>query len=148
MTLAGEYVPNTQKWVSDHVALYEGSGGTRGLTMNGRPTVVVTMRGAKSGAVRKVPLMRVSDGTRYAAVASMGGAPEHPVWYHNLVAHPDEVRVQDGPVVREYTARLVDGAERDAWWARAVDAYHEYADYQRKTDRVIPVFVLEPKDAG
>jgi deazaflavin-dependent oxidoreductase (nitroreductase family) len=145
MALEGEYEPNAQKPVADQVALYEESGGTQGDTMNGRPVVILTMRGAKSGKIRKVPVMRVTDGTRYAAVASLGGAPRHPVWYHNLVTHPDEVRVQDGPVAKDYTAREVQGSERDEWWKRAVDAYHEYADYQKKTDRLIPVFVLEPK---
>lgn len=146
MAWEGEYEPNPHTWVADHVARYEESGGNKGRTMNGRPVVILTTRGAKSGHIRKVPLMRVSDGTRYAAVASLGGAPQHPVWYYNLVAHPDEVRLQDGPVVKEYRAHLAEGEEREEWWERAVEAYHEYADYQKKTDRVIPLFVLEPVD--
>ncbi|AEW99160.1 nitroreductase family deazaflavin-dependent oxidoreductase [Streptantibioticus cattleyicolor] len=142
MPLEGECEPSPEKWVRDQVELYESSGGTEGTTLRGLPVVVLTTRGAKSGKLRKSPLMRVEHEGVYAVVASMGGAPKHPVWYHNVVAHP-RVELQDGPVRRELTAREVHGAERELWWERAVRAYPDYADYQEKTDRVIPVFVLE-----
>ncbi|WP_019544603.1 nitroreductase family deazaflavin-dependent oxidoreductase [Streptomyces sulphureus] len=141
----GEYVPSATQWVADQVEEYERSGGTEGTQMRGYPTVVLTTLGAKSGVVRKSPVMRVSDGERYAVVASLGGAPVNPSWYGNLRAHP-RVRLQDGPTVREYTARVAEGAERSEWWQRAVDAFPPYAEYQEKTDRVIPVVVLEPVD--
>lgn len=143
MPLTGEYEPNAMEWVRKQVELYEGSGGTKGTTIVGRPVVVLTMLGAKSGKLRKIPLMRVEHEGRYAAVASMGGQPTHPVWYHNLLAHP-VLELQDGPVKRDYRARLVEGDEKALWWERAVDAYPEYAEYQKKTDREIPVFVLDP----
>jgi deazaflavin-dependent oxidoreductase (nitroreductase family) len=142
MALEGEYEPSPAQWVRDQVEKYESSGGTDGTTMRGMPVVVVTMRGARSGKVRKVPVMRVEHGGAYAVVASKGGAPEHPLWYHNLVANP-RVELQDGPQRREVTARKVSGDERALWWDRAVAAYPDYADYQAKTDRQIPVFVLE-----
>jgi deazaflavin-dependent oxidoreductase (nitroreductase family) len=128
------------------VEAYEGSGGTTGTTLRdtGLPVVIVTNRGAKSGKIRKTPLMRVEHEGSYAAVASRGGAPEHPLWYHNLRVHPD-VEVQDGPQKWEMTARELIGEERDAWWERAVAAYPPYAEYQTKTSRLIPVFVLEKK---
>jgi deazaflavin-dependent oxidoreductase (nitroreductase family) len=107
------------------------------------PVVVVTMLGAKSGKVRKIPVMRVEHEGVYAVVASLGGAPKHPVWYHNLLANP-LVELQDGPARGDYTVREVEGAERDLWWERAVAAYPDYAAYQTRTDRVIPVLVLEP----
>jgi len=110
--------------------------------MRGMPVVVLTMRGAKSGKLRKVPVMRVEHDGAYAAVASRGGAPENPVWYRNLVANP-RVELQDGPVRREVTAREVHGDEKALWWERAVAAYPDYASYQQRTDRPIPVFVLE-----
>src|SRR5690606_34821505 len=106
---------------------YEASGGTEGTDMQGKPVVVVTMRGVRTGALRKVPLMRVEHEGRYAAVASMGGAPTHPQWYHNLVAHP-EVELQDGPDRREYVARELAGEERELWWRRAVEAFPPYAE--------------------
>jgi deazaflavin-dependent oxidoreductase (nitroreductase family) len=143
MALEGEYEPSTVPWVRDHVALIEGSGGTEGTTLRGLPVVLLTIRGAKSGKLRKVPLMRVERDGVYAAVASQGGAPEHPVWYHNLVVHP-HVELRDGEQVHELTARLVEGAERELWWARAVAAFPSYADYRSRTRRTIPVFVLEP----
>ena len=143
MTLTGEYVPSPSKWVRDQVDLYESSGGTKGTTMRGLPVVIVTSRGARSGKIRKTPLMRVEHDGRYLAVASQGGAPKHPTWYRNLVAHP-EVDVQDGPVRRSYRARLVTGEEKATWWQRAVEAFPDYADYQERTEREIPVFVLEP----
>jgi F420H(2)-dependent quinone reductase len=133
-----------RKFSADHVARYEASGGEDGRIVNGYPAVVVTTRGAKTGAVRKFPVMRVSDGTCYALVASLGGSPRNPAWYHNVVANP-EVTLQDGPDARPYTAREVHGAEREEWWARAVEAFPPYAGYQVKTERVIPVLVLDPR---
>lgn len=143
MPLTGEYEPSTAQWVRDQVALYEGSGGTEGTTLRDMPVIVLTTLGVKSGKIRKTPLMRVEHQGSYAVVASMGGAPTHPVWYHNIVAHP-HVELQDGPHKWDMTARQVEGAEKEIWWDRAVAAYPDYADYQQKTDRVIPVFVLEP----
>jgi deazaflavin-dependent oxidoreductase (nitroreductase family) len=145
MPLEGEYVPSSQKWVRDQVELYESSGGTQGLTLRGTglPVVIVTNRGARSGKLRKTPLMRVEHEGRYAAVASQGGAPTHPAWYENLLAHPD-VEVQDGPLKRDMRARELSGEEREQWWQRAVAAFPSYADYQRRTERQIPVFLLEP----
>jgi deazaflavin-dependent oxidoreductase (nitroreductase family) len=149
MPLEGEYEPSPQQWVREQVELYESSGGTRGTTLRdtGLPVVVLTSRGARSGKLRKTPVMRVEHEGRYAAVASLGGAPKHPVWYHNIRAHP-RVELQDGPVRRDMTAREVTGAEKAGWWERAVAAYPPYADYRKKTDREIPVFVLEPVDGG
>lgn len=143
MPLDGEYEPSTMDWVRKQVEVYEGSGGTKGTTIVGRPVVVVTSRGAKSGKLRKNPVMRVEHDGCYAAVASLGGAPKHPVWYYNLLAEP-LVEVQDGPDRGDFRARLVEGEEKAAWWERAVAAYPEYEEYQRKTEREIPVFVLEP----
>jgi deazaflavin-dependent oxidoreductase (nitroreductase family) len=145
MPLEGTYEPSAQKWVRDQVEEYESSGGTRGTTLRdtGLPVVVVTNRGALSGAIRKTPLMRVEHEGCYAAVASQGGAPVHPAWYRNLQAHP-EVEVQDGPHKQDMVARELAGAERTQWWERAVAAFPNYAEYQRRTDRQIPVFVLEP----
>ena len=140
-----EYQPSTRAWVRDQVELYESSGGTQGTTLRdtGLPVVIITNRGARSGALRKTPVMRVEHGGRYAAVASQGGAPTHPFWYYNLRAHP-RVELQDGPAKQEMTAREVSGEERAQWWERAVAAYPPYAEYQQKTSRQIPVFVLEP----
>lgn len=143
MPIDGEYEPSTQKWVRDQVELYESSGGTKGTTLRGLPVIVLTTRGAKSGKLRKTPLMRVERDGSYAAVASLGGAPKHPVWYHNVVADP-HVELQDGPVKRDMVAREVTGDEKALWWERAVAAYPDYTDYQKKTERQIPVFVLEP----
>jgi len=147
MPLQGEYEPSPAQWVRDQVALYEGSGGTEGTTMRGLPVILLTTRGAKSGKIRKTPLMRVEHDGKYAVVASQGGAPKHPVWYFNIVADP-HVELQDGPVRQDMTARELSGAEREEWWERAVAAYPDYADYQKKTDRVIPVFLLEPVSGG
>ncbi|MEV0459739.1 nitroreductase family deazaflavin-dependent oxidoreductase [Catellatospora methionotrophica] len=146
MPLEGEYEPSPEKWVRDQVALYESSGGTKGTTLldTGLPVIILATVGAKSGKIRKTPLMRVEHDGRYAAVASLGGAPKHPVWYYNVLQHPT-VELQDGPRRRDMTAREVTGAEKAQWWERAVAAYPPYADYQKKTDREIPVFVLEPK---
>ncbi len=143
MPLDGEYEPSTQAWVRDQVKLYEGSGGTEGTMLRGMPVVIVTNRGVRSGKLRKTPVMRVEHDGRYAAVASKGGSPTHPVWYYNLVANP-HVELQDGPVRTDMVARLVTGDEKAAWWDRAVAAYPDYAAYQTKTTREIPVFVLEP----
>jgi deazaflavin-dependent oxidoreductase (nitroreductase family) len=143
MTLDGEYEPSPSQWVRDQVEKYESSGGTEGTTLRGLPVIILTSRGAKSGKIRKTPLMRVEHDGRYAAVASQGGTPTHPVWYHNLVADP-QVQLQDGPVKQDMTARELTGDERRVWWDRAVAAFPDYADYQRKTDREIPVFVVEP----
>ncbi|OLF17810.1 nitroreductase family deazaflavin-dependent oxidoreductase [Actinophytocola xanthii] len=143
MPLQGEYEPSPSDWAREQVELYESSGGTEGTTLRGMPVVVMTTVGAKSGKLRKTPVMRVEHEGRYAAVASLGGAPKNPVWYYNLVANP-HLELQDGPVKKDMVAREVTGEEKAAWWARAVEAYPDYADYQKKTDREIPVFVLEP----
>ncbi|MGH8828670.1 MAG: nitroreductase family deazaflavin-dependent oxidoreductase [Jiangellaceae bacterium] len=143
MPLLGEYVPSPQRWVRDQVAQYEGSGGTKGTTMGGRPVVILTSRGAKTGKLRKTPLMRVEHDGRYAAVASLGGAARNPVWYHNVLADP-WVELQDGPHKWDMIAREVTGDEKAQWWERAVAAYPPYASYQHKTSREIPVFLLEP----
>jgi deazaflavin-dependent oxidoreductase (nitroreductase family) len=143
MPLDGEYEPSPAEWVRDQVEKYESSGGTSGTTMRGLPVVIVTTVGAKSGKLRKVPLMRVEHDGAYAAVASLGGAPQHPVWYYNLIAHPT-VELQDGTVRADMTAREVTGREKEQWWERAVAAFPDYADYQKRTEREIPVFVLEP----
>lgn len=142
MTLEGEYEPSPTAWVRKQVATYEASGGERGNTIMGRPIVVITSRGVRSGKLRKNPVMRVEHDGVYAAVASQGGAPEHPQWYHNFLADP-VVELQDGPEAHEYVAREIEGEERDVWWERAVEAYPPYAEYQQKTDRRIPVFLLE-----
>ncbi|MEW2513299.1 MULTISPECIES: nitroreductase family deazaflavin-dependent oxidoreductase [Streptomyces] len=147
MPLEGEYEPSPTQWVREQVELYESSGGTKGTTLldTGLPVIVLTTRGAKSGKIRKTPLMRVEHEGRYAAVASLGGAPKHPVWYFNVKSDP-HVELQDGPVKRDMRAREVTGAEKAEWWERAVAAFPAYADYQTKTSREIPVFVLEPLD--
>ncbi|WP_064457484.1 nitroreductase family deazaflavin-dependent oxidoreductase [Streptomyces hygroscopicus] len=147
MPLQGEYEPSPEKFVRDQVELIERSGGTEGTTLRGLPVVVLTTRGAKSGKIRKTPLMRVEHNGTYAVVASLGGSPRHPVWYHNLLADP-RVELQDGPLRQDMTAREVTGEEKDLWWERAVAAFPDYAEYQAKTDRQIPVFVLEPVPAG
>lgn len=144
MPLIGEYEPSTSKWARDQAELYESSGGTEGTTLRGLPVIILTSKGAKTGKLRKTALMRVEHDGEYAVIASKGGAPKHPYWYHNLVANP-LVELQDGPRKRDYLAHLADGAERAEWWQRAVAAYPPYAEYQEKTDRVIPVFVLTPQ---
>ncbi|GAC1412653.1 MAG: nitroreductase family deazaflavin-dependent oxidoreductase [Mycobacterium sp.] len=148
MDIEGEYVPSPRAWVRDQVATYEQSGGAEAnaLRDTGLPVIIVTMRGNKTGKVRKIALMRVEHNGEYALVASLGGAPTNPVWYHNLIAHPDEVAIQDGPEPFAARVREVTGQERAEWWERAVAAYPSYADYQRKTDRQIPVFVASRKD--
>jgi F420H(2)-dependent quinone reductase len=149
MALQGEYVPSPTKWVRDQVEAYESSGGTRGNTLldTGLPVIILTTRGNQSGKIRKTPLMRVEHEGEYALVASKGGAPEHPLWYHNLVADPEAATVQDGPEPFDVTVRLVTGAERQAWWERCVAAFPPYAEYQTKTDREIPVFVARRRDS-
>jgi F420H(2)-dependent quinone reductase len=142
MPLQGEYEPSPAKWVRDQVEEYERSGGTRATTLRGVPVVVITSFGARSGKLRKNPVMRVEHDGAYAAIASRGGAPEHPAWYGNLVEHP-LVELQDGAVKADYTARVATGEERALWWERAVAVWPDYAEYQTKTDRQIPVFVLE-----
>lgn len=143
MALSGDYEPSPKGYVRDQVERYESSGGTEGTTMRGKPVIILTTLGAKSGKIRKTPLMRVEHDGRYAVVASLGGAPQHPVWYHNIVAHPT-VELQDGPTKYELVAREVTGDEKALWWDRAVEAWPDYAEYQTKTERQIPVFVLEP----
>ena len=143
MPLTGEYAPSTSDRAREQAELYESSGGTQGTTLNGRPVIVLWTLGSRSGKIRKTPLMRVEHDGRYAVVASLGGAPTHPVWYHNVLAHP-LVELQDGAVRQDYVAREVTGAERDEWWARAVATWPDYDAYQQRTDRQIPVVVLTP----
>ena len=149
MDFESDYEPSTQAWVRDQVELYESSGGVQGTTLRdtGLPVVIVTNRGFRSGKLRKTPLMRVEHDGRYAAVASQGGAPTHPAWYHNLRAHP-QVELQDGERKTTMVARELDGDERAEWWDRAVAAFPPYAEYQKKTDRRIPVFLLEPAETA
>jgi deazaflavin-dependent oxidoreductase (nitroreductase family) len=141
--LEGEYEPSPIGWVREQVAEYEASGGRRANTLRdtGLPIIVVTTRGNKTGKLRKTPLMRVEHDGEYALVASQGGAPQHPVWFHNLKADPEAVTIQDGPEPFDVRVREVEGDERAAWWERAVAAFPPYAEYQEKTDRRIPVFV-------
>ena len=143
MPLTGEYEPSTSERTREQVEEYESSGGTKGTTMRGMPVVILTTLGAKSGKLRKNALMRVEHDGEYAVVASMGGAPNNPKWYYNLVANP-HVELQDGPAKGDYTARVVEGEEKAVWWERCVAAFPDYAKYQKKTDRQIPVFVLTP----
>lgn len=143
MPLRGEYEPNPVQFVRDQVGLYESSGGTQGTTLQDLPVVILTSLGARSGKIRKSPVMRVEHDGSYAVVASMAGAPKHPVWYHNVAADP-RVELQDGPVRQDMLAREVTGDEKAVWWARAVEAFPGYAEYQKQTDREIPVLVLEP----
>jgi deazaflavin-dependent oxidoreductase (nitroreductase family) len=143
MPLEGEYEPSPWDPVADQVRVYEATDGIEGGTMEGKPVVILTSRGAISGKVRKTPLMRVERDGVYAVVASMGGAPQHPHWYNNLVAHPD-VTLQDGARVVDLRARETTGDEKARWWADAVEAWPDYDKYQASTDRVIPLFVLEP----
>ena len=143
-----EYIPSTWAWAAEQVELYEKSGGTKGLTLRdtGLPVIIVTHRGRKTGAIRKTPLMRVVDGDSYVLVASLGGAPKHPVWYHNLKAEPN-VEIRDETVVHSMRVReVVDFDEKQRLWGIAVEAYPPYQEYQDKTDRVIPVFIAESLD--
>src|ERR1700753_2466460 len=141
MPLTGDYEPSSSDWARENAETYMSSGGTEGTEIKGRPVILLTTIGAKTGKIRKTPLMRVEHGGEYAVVASLGGAPKHPVWYYNIKANP-HVELQDGSVKQDYTAREAEGAEREAWWERAVAAWPDYANYQKKTTRIIPVFVL------
>lgn len=147
MTIDGEYIPSTQEWVRVQIEAYERSGGTEANTLRdtGIPIIVVTMRGAATGAVRKIALMRVEHDGEYALVASYGGRPQHPAWYANLLANPDEVWIQDGPEPRPFSVRQVEGDERSTWWERSAAVFPTYNEYQAKTDRVIPVLVASPR---
>ena len=145
MPLEGEYAPGTAAWARKQAEAYEASGGAKAADLRGRPVIVLTSVGARTGKLRKTALMRVEHDGAYAVVASLGGAPKHPVWYYNLVRQP-HVELQDGAVTRDYLAREVSGDEKATWWARAVEAWPDYARYQAKTARQIPVFVLEPLD--
>jgi deazaflavin-dependent oxidoreductase (nitroreductase family) len=147
MALLGEYEPTPTQWVRDQVELYESSGGTEGTTHRGMPVVVLTTLGHRSGKLRKAALMRIEHDGRYAIVASLGGSAKNPHWYANVLAHP-QVQLQDGPEIRDMVAREVTGDEKASWWKRSVEAFPPYADYQAKTDREIPVFVLEPLPAS
>jgi deazaflavin-dependent oxidoreductase (nitroreductase family) len=143
--LAGEYEPSTADWVREQVERYEATGGREANTLRdtGLPIAVFTTRGAKSGKIRKFALMRVEHDGAYAMVASQGGAPTHPAWYHNLKAYPDQLVVQDGPEPFDAVARELEGEERQEWWDRAVAAYPPYAEYQQRTERLIPVLLAE-----
>jgi F420H(2)-dependent quinone reductase len=142
MPLSGDYEPSTADWVREHVEKIEESGG-RAAEMQGKPVILLTTIGAKSGKIRKTPLMRVEHNGEYAVVASLGGAPKNPVWYYNIKKNP-RVELQDGGTTRDYDAREVFGDEKATWWERAIEAWPDYAEYQTKTDRQIPVFVLTP----
>lgn len=144
MTIEGEYAPSAAGWVREQVDTIEATGTTRSVHIQHRPVVLLTMRGASSGKVRKVPVMRVEHDGLYVAVASKGGAPEHPAWYNNLLAHP-EIDIQDDRRTWPARARVLEGDERQVWWERAVAAFPDYAQYQTKTDRLIPVFLIEPR---
>ena len=143
MPLTGELAPSTAGWARRQAELYEATDGAEGNELRGRPVIILTSVGARTGKLRKTALMRVEHGGRYAIVASMGGAPKHPVWYYNLAKNP-HVELQDGPTKLDYLAREVTGGEKATWWKRAVETWPDYAKYQTRTDRQIPVFVLEP----
>lgn len=145
MPLIGEYAPSTSEWARKQAETFEASRGAEANEMRGKPIIVLTSLGAKSGKLRKNALMRVEHDGSYAVVASKGGADDNPAWFFNLVAHPT-VELQDGDVTRDYRARLVEGEERTAWWQRAIAVWPDYDGYQLKTERQIPVFVLEPID--
>ena len=147
MPLQGTYVPSTAEWVRDQVEEYESSGGTKGATLrdSGLRIIIVTMMGGKSGNIRKIALMRVEHEGEYALVASIGGRPKNPVWYYNLLANPNDVTIQDGPEPFDVTVREITGDEKAAWWTRCVAAFPNYADYQAKTDRIIPVLIATRK---
>jgi F420H(2)-dependent quinone reductase len=143
MPLEGEYAPSPSDWSREQAIKFEGSGGADAAEMKGKPIILLTTVGAKTGKLRKTPLMRVEHDGTYAAVASLGGAPKNPVWYYNVATNP-RVELQDGSVTRDYDAREVFGDEKAVWWERAVEAFPDYADYQEKTERQIPLFVLTP----
>jgi deazaflavin-dependent oxidoreductase (nitroreductase family) len=142
MPLTGEYEPSTAAWARKQAELYEATNAQEGGDLRGRPVIVLTSVGAKTGKLRKTALMRVEHKGAYAVVASLGGAPKNPVWYYNLKKNP-HVELQDGATKRDYMAREVIADEKALWWERAVEAFPDYANYQAKTDRQIPVFVLE-----
>ncbi|MGX1774548.1 nitroreductase family deazaflavin-dependent oxidoreductase [Nocardia brasiliensis] len=144
MPLTGDYAPSTSDWAREQAEKYENSGGTTATTLQGQPVILLTTKGAKTGKLRKTPLMRVEHDGEYAVVASLGGAPKHPVWYYNIKAEP-HVELRDGEVNKDYTAREVFGEERQLWWDRATEVWPDYIEYTKKTDRVIPVFVLTPR---
>ena len=141
MPLTGDYEPSPSRWARKQAEKYEASDGRKGGDLRGRPVIVLTSIGAKTGKIRKTPLMRVEHDGVYAVVASLGGAPKHPVWYFNLKANP-HVELQDGSVKRDYLARELTGEEKALWWERAVATWPDYAKYQDKTTRVIPVVAL------
>jgi F420H(2)-dependent quinone reductase len=143
MLTDGEYAPSPVELIREHVVNYESSNGTEGNLLNGRPVVILTSRGAKTGRLRKVPLMRVEHDGQYAIVASSAGSDKHPGWYYNLLRDP-RAQIQDGPVKGDFVAREVTGEERSLWWSRALETWPEFDDYTRMTDREIPVFVLAP----
>lgn len=143
MPLQGQYAPSTSEWARKQAEQFEQSRGSEAALLRDKPIIVLTTKGAKTGALRKTALMRVEHDGRYAVVASKGGAPENPAWFYNIVAEP-LVELQDGDVKRDYRAHEAEGTEREEWWARAVQAWPDYANYQLKTERVIPLFVLEP----
>lgn len=143
MPLSGEYEASPVDWVRKHANRIDEAGSTEGVRLKGKPVILLTTVGAKTGKIRKTPLMRVEHNGEYAVVASTGGAPKHPVWYFNIKAHP-RVELLDGDVTKDYEAREIDGDEKAAWWERAVAAWPDYDEYQAKTDRQIPVFVLTP----
>ncbi|MFF2396619.1 nitroreductase family deazaflavin-dependent oxidoreductase [Nocardia sp. NPDC055165] len=144
MPLTGEYAPSTSDWAREQAETYENSGGAEGTSLQGKPVILLTTKGAKTGKLRKTPLMRVEHDGEYAVVASLGGAPKNPVWYHNIKADP-HVELRDGTTTKDYTARELAGDERAQWWERAVAVWPDYDEYTKKTDRVIPVFVLTPR---
>jgi F420H(2)-dependent quinone reductase len=141
MPLSGEYAPSPVDWSREQADKYIASGGTEGVELQGKPVILLTTVGAKTGKLRKTPLMRVEHDGQYAIVASLGGAPKNPVWYYNVKQNP-LVELQDGPVTGDYQAREVFGDEKAIWWERAVKVWPDYAAYQTKTERQIPVFVL------
>ena len=143
MPLSGEYAPSSSDWSREQAETYMASGGSQGTELQGKPVILLTTVGAKTGKLRQTPLMRVEHDGKYAIVASLGGAPKNPVWYYNVKTNP-RVELQDGTVTGDYDAREVFGDEKAAWWERAVEAWPDYANYQTKTDRQIPVFVLTP----
>jgi deazaflavin-dependent oxidoreductase (nitroreductase family) len=145
MPLQGEYAPSTADWARQQAETYEATGGAEAGELRGKPVIVLTSLGARTGKLRKTALMRVEHDGVYAVVASQGGAPTHPFWYWNLVKHP-EVELQDGAERHDYVAHEAEGDEYATWWARAVEAWPAYAEYQTRTERRIPVFVLERAD--
>jgi F420H(2)-dependent quinone reductase len=143
MPLEGDYAPSTAGWARKQAERFEATAGAEANVLRGMPIIVLTSVGAKTGRLRKTALMRVEHDGEYAVVASQGGAPKHPVWYYNLKRNP-HVELQDGATKRDYMARELNGPEKQTWWARAVEAYPDYANYQKRTERQIPVFILEP----